>query len=194
MLLQVRYEDGTGMSDQQLRDECITLFLAGHETTAIAMSWTWYVLSQHPEVEARLHEELDRVLAGRDATAADVEQLDYTRRVLTESMRLFPPAFGFGRQAIRDTRLGPYEVRKGTVVVVSSILMQNREALYTDAPRFDPDRWLPERCGDLHKFAYFPFGGGVRKCIGEGFAWMEGILLLATLAHEIGRASCRERV
>ena len=184
MLLQGRYEDdGTGMSDKQLRDECITLFLAGHETTAIAMSWTWYLLSKHPEIEARLHEELDRVLGGRDATAEDVEKLDYTRRVFTESMRLFPPAFGFGRQAIRDNQLGPYAVKKGSVVIVSSIIMQQLDRLYDNAETFDPDRWLPERAEGLHKFAYFPFGGGVRKCIGENFAWMEGILLLATFAQ-----------
>lgn len=185
MLLQGRYEDdGSGMSDKQLRDECITLFLAGHETTAIAMSWTWYLLAHHPEIEARLHEEADRVLQGRDATAADVEQLDYTRRVFMESMRLYPPAFGFGRQAIRDTQLGPYEIRKGDVLVVSSIIMQQLERYYPQATTFDPDRWLPERSEGLHKFAYFPFGGGVRKCIGESFAWMEGILLLATFAQQ----------
>jgi cytochrome P450 len=184
MLLQGKYEDdGTGMSDKQLRDECITLFLAGHETTAIAMSWTWYLLARHPEIEARLHEEIDRVLQGRPATAADVEHLEYTRRVFTESMRLYPPAFGFGRQAIRDTQLGPYKIRKGDVIVVSSIITQQLDRYYEHPQTFDPDRWLPERSESRHKFAYFPFGGGVRKCIGESFAWMEGILLLATFAQ-----------
>lgn len=185
MLLMAQGEDGSGMSDQQLRDECITLFLAGHETTAVALSWTFYLLSQHPEVEARLHEEVDRVLeGGRAATADDVPRLEYTRRVVTESMRVRPPVPAFGRQAIRDNTLGGYEIRKGDVVNVAPYSMHMNARWFPDPDTFDPDRWLPERAAGLHKFAYFPFGGGVRKCIGEPFAWMEAILLLATFAQD----------
>jgi cytochrome P450 len=184
MLLLSRDEDGSQMDLRQIHDEAITLFLAGHETTAIAMTWTWYLLSQHPEVEARLHEELDRVLTdGRDATAADVEKLVYTRQVFTESMRLYPPAWGFGRLAKEDHQLGPHRVRKNQIVIMSPYLMHRMPEWFPNPDAFDPDRWLPERCASLPKFAYFPFGGGVRKCIGEPFAWMEGILLLATFAQ-----------
>lgn len=185
MLLMAQAEDGSGgMPDAQVRDECLTLFLAGHETTAIAMSWTWYLLSQHPEVEARLHAELDGVLeGGRDATAADVPRLAYTRQIFAESMRLYPPAYGFGRLAMADNTIGPYAIRKGDVVLVASMAMQRQARWFPDPDRFDPDRWLPEAAAARPKFSYFPFGGGVRKCIGEPFAWMEGILLLATIAQ-----------
>lgn len=176
-------EDGKGMSDVQIRDEALTLFLAGHETTAIAMTWTWYLLSGNPEVEGRLHEELDRVLEGRPATADDVPKLDYTRRVFTESMRLYPPAYGFGRQALEEHVLAGYHIRKGDTIVVSPYITQRDPEYFSDPESFDPDRWLPERAKDIPKNAYFPFGGGVRKCIGEPFAWMEGILLLATYAQ-----------
>lgn len=185
MLLMAKTEDGLDvMSDQQVRDESITLFLAGHETTSIALSWTWYLLSQHPEVEARLHAELETVLeGGRDATAADVSRLVYTRQVFAESMRLFPPAPGFGRQATSENTIGPYRVRKGDVVVMASMAMQRQARWFPDPERFDPDRWQAALVAARPKFAYFPFGGGVRKCIGESFAWMEGILLLATFAQ-----------
>jgi cytochrome P450 len=185
MLLMAQGDDGSGMTDAHVRDECITLFLAGHETTAVGLSWTWYLLSQHPEIEARLHEELDRVLeGGRAATAADVPQLDYTRRVLAESMRVRPPVPGFGRQAIRDNMLGAYQIFEGDNIVVSPYALQMRKEWFPEPDSFDPDRWLPERSAGIPKFAYFPFGGGVRKCIGEPFAWMEGILLLATFAQQ----------
>lgn len=195
MLLMARDEDGSQMDMKQIHDEAITLFLAGHETTALAMTWTWYLLSQNPEVEAKLHEELDRVLAGRDATVEDVEQLDYTRRVFMESMRLYPPAWGFGREALDAHQLGPHQVRKGQVVVMSPYMMHRMPQWFEEPESFDPDRWLPERAAKLPKFAYFPFGGGQRKCIGENFAWMEGILLLATLAqHWAPRLSPNARV
>lgn len=186
MLLDAQSEDdGSRMSDQQLRDECLTLFLAGHETTAVALSWTFYLLSQHPEVEARLHEELDRVLAGRDATVDDVARLPYTRQVLTESMRIYPPAYAVGRMAIEDNDLCGHKVRKGDTVIVSQYITHRQPEWFPDPERFDPDRWAPGGpASDLPKFAYFPFGGGARKCIGDQFAWMEGILLLATFAQE----------
>jgi len=183
LLLAQDEDDGSRMTDKQVRDEALTLFLAGHETTAVALTWTWYLLSGHPEVEAKLHEEVDRVLQGRDATVEDVPQLAYTRRVFSEAMRLYPPAYGFGREALEDTSIGGQRIRKGDTIVVSPYITHRHPKYFPDPERFDPDRWLPERAEGLHKFAYFPFGGGVRKCIGEPFAWMEGVLLLATLAQ-----------
>jgi len=197
MLLAAQDEDdGHRMTDQQVRDEALTLFLAGHETTAVAMTWTWYVLSQHPEVEARLHEELDAVLAGRAPAPEDYPKLDYTRRVFQESMRLYPPAYMIGREAIEDTQLCGYRIPKGAIVIMSPFITQRNPKLWEDPMRFDPDRWLPEHAAGRHKFAYFPFGGGRRLCIGESFAWMEGVLVMAALCqrwrahlkpgHEIG--------
>lgn len=184
MLLQAKAEeDGNTMSGQQLRDECLTLFLAGHETTAVLLTWTWMLLSQNPEVEAKLHEEIDRVLAGREPAVADLEHLVFSRYVVTEAMRLYPPAYGFGREAIEDNQIGPFKIHKGEIVIFSPFIMHRQPEWYPDPERFDPDRWRPERSAHLHKFAYFPFGGGSRKCIGDQFAWMEGTLLLATIAQ-----------
>lgn len=184
MLLQSKAEeDGKGMSGLQLRDECLTLFLAGHETTAVLMSWTWMLLSQNPGIEAKLHEELDRVLESRPATLDDVDKLVYTRYVVTEAMRLYPPAYGFGRQAIEDNTVGPYRVRKGTIIGLSPFIMHRQPEWYPNPDSFDPDRWTPERSAGLPKFAYCPFGGGTRKCIGDQFAWMEATLILATIAQ-----------
>jgi cytochrome P450 len=141
------------------------------------------MLSQHPAAEARLHEELDRVLEGRPATMADLEHLEYTRQVFAESMRLYPPAYGFGRQAIHENTVGGYRIRKGTIVIISPYVTHRDPHIWPQPERFDPSRWTPEAMATRHKFAYCPFGGGVRKCIGESFAWMEGILVLATLAQ-----------
>lgn len=185
MLLQAKAEeDGGRMSGLQLRDECLTLFLAGHETTAVLLSWTWSLLSENPEAEARLHEEVDRVLGGRPATLEDVDKLVYSRYVVTEAMRLFPPAYGFGREAIEDNMIGPYRVRKGTIIGISPFIMQRQAEWYTDPEKFHPDRWQPERAAGLPKFAFCPFGGGTRKCIGDQFAWMEATLMLATIAQD----------
>lgn len=185
LLLAARYEDGSGMSDQQVRDEAITLFLAGHETTANALTWTWYLLSKHPEIEQRMHAEIDAVLEdGRDPTTADLPRLDFTRRVLTEAMRICPTVPGFARMAIEDNMVGPICVRKGETVLFSQMAIHHSKRWYPDPDRFDPDRWLPEQAAARPKYAFFPFGGGSRKCIGEPFAWMEGILLLATFARD----------
>lgn len=186
MLLLARDEDADGgrMSDTQVRDEAMTIFLAGHETTANALAWTWYLLAQHPDVERRLHHEIDSVLGDRTATAEDAMRLPYTRMVLSESMRLYPPAWAIGRRALEDFTIGGYIVTKGTVVLVSQYLIHRDERFYADPERFDPDRWLPDRQKGRPKYAYFPFGGGTRVCIGEAFAWMEGILVLATLARD----------
>lgn len=185
MLLQAKAEeDGGAMSGVQLRDEALTLFLAGHETTAVLLSWTWMLLSQNPEVEAKLHEEVDRVLGGRPARLEDVDQLAYTRNVVTEAMRLYPPAYGFGRQAIEDNTIGPYEIRKGTMVFVSPLMIHRMPEWFPNPDAFDPDRWSPARAESIPKFAYCPFGGGSRKCIGDQFAWMEAVLILATVAQQ----------
>lgn len=174
--------DGTGMSDEQLRDEAMTLFLAGHETTSNALSWTWMLLAQHPNVEARLHAELDDVLAGRAPTADDVPRLRYTEMVLTEAMRLYPPAWTIARRALDGYPVRDYVVPAGSLVVMSQYVVHRDPRWYPDPARFDPDRWTPEARAERPKFAYFPFGGGPRLCIGEPFAWMEGVLILATLA------------
>jgi cytochrome P450 len=183
-LLVARDEDGdNGMSDQQIRDEALTLFLAGHETTANALAWTWHLLSQSPRVEAQLHQELEQVLAGRLPTVDDLPQLVYTRQILTESMRLFPPAWVIGRRALHDYELDGYLIPKGSVVVMSQWIL-HRDGRWFDEPlSFRPERWNEGLKQRLPKFAYFPFGGGPRNCIGEAFAWMEGVLLLATLAQ-----------
>ncbi len=180
-LLQAQDEDGSGMSDQQLRDECITLFLAGHETTSIALANTFYLLSEHPEIEARVHEEAAAVLGDRRATSEDYQRLQYTERVIKESMRLYPPVYTIGRELLEDFELGGYTIEKGVTLLFSQWVTHRRPECFADPLRFDPDRWLPERAGVIHKYAYFPFGGGPRICIGNHFAMMEAVLVLATL-------------
>lgn len=185
MLMEAEYDDGTCMTDQQLRDELMTLFLAGHETTASALSWTFYLLSQNPEVASKLRAEVDAVLKnGRRPNADDCMQLDYTRRVLTESMRLYPPVPGTDRQAVEANEILGNKISTGDLLLVSPMVTHHDPRWYPEPERFDPDRWLPERGDSVPKFAYIPFGGGARKCIGERFAWMEGILLLASFAQK----------
>jgi len=184
MLLLARDEEGGGrMNERQLRDEVITLLLAGHETTANALTWTWYLLSQNPEADARWREELRRVLGGRAATADDLPALRYTEMVLAESMRLFPPAWGMGRRALRDLTLGGFTIRKGSVLALSPYIVHRDARLWPDPLRFDPERFTAEAKAERPRFAYFPFGAGARSCIGEPFAWMEGVLLLATIGQ-----------
>src|ERR1051325_5156579 len=186
MLLGARDEesDGTGMTDKQVRDEALTIFLAGHETTANALTWTWYLLSEHPEVEAKLHAEIDRVLGGkRLPTLEDMPQLRYTEMVLAESMRLYPPAWAIGRLSINEHEIGGYVIPPRALVLVSPYVMHRDARFFPEPERFDPERWTPAARESRPQFAYFPFGGGARRCIGEGFAWMEGILLIATLAR-----------
>jgi cytochrome P450 len=166
LLLAQDEEGGGGMTDRQVRDEAMTLFLAGHETTANALSWTWYLLAQHPEVEQRLHEEGET----------------YARMVLAESMRLFPPAWIIGRLALEDVEIGGYTIPRGGIAIVSQYVMHRDPRFWPDPERFDPQRFADESARP--KFAYFPFGGGSRICIGEGFAWMEGALVLRTLARK----------
>jgi cytochrome P450 len=187
MLLTAQDEEnpsGGGMTDLQVRDEAMTIFLAGHETTANALTWTWYLVGETPAAEAKMHEEIDRVLQGRLPTMADIPSLPYVERVVTESMRLYPPAWIIGRRALGEYPIGQYVAPAGALFLVSPYIVQRDARYYADPARFDPDRWTPELRARLPKFAYFPFGGGPRQCIGESFAWMELILLVATIAQQ----------
>jgi cytochrome P450 len=184
LLLAARDEDtGAAMTDRQVRDEAMTLFLAGHETTAVALTWTWYLLAGHPEAEAKLHAEVDAVLAGRRPAFDDLPALAYTRQVFSEAMRLFPPAWALSREATRDVDLLGHPLPRGATVVLSPYLLHRDPRFWNDPERFDPDRFGPEARAARHKFAYLPFSTGPRGCIGEQFAWTEGILVLATLAR-----------
>ena len=184
MLLAARDEaTGEGMTDKQLRDEVLTIFLAGHETTALNLSWTWHLLARHPEVEQRLHEELREVLGGRAPDMDDLPNLRYADAVVKESMRVCPPVWGFGREALQDCEIGGYRVPKGTQVVVNQWVMHRDERYFEGPETFCPERWLDGSTDGLPKYAYFPFGGGPRLCIGQSFAKMEAVLLLATIAQ-----------
>lgn len=185
MMLQAQDDvDGTGgMSDRQLRDELVTLLLAGHETTANALTWTWYLLSQHPAVEAKLHAELDAVLGGRAPTPADAPKLVYTRMVLAESMRIFPPAWIMEREVATEFEAGDYKFPAGTMIFMSPYLTHRDSRWWPTPTRFDPERWAPEHVDERPKFSYFPFGGGTRVCVAEHFAWLEGTLLIASIAQ-----------
>ena len=185
MLLAAQDEEGDGgqMTDGQLRDEALTIFLAGHETTSNALTWTWFLLSEHPGVERKLHEELNTVLAGRLPTVDDFPRLRYTEMVITEAMRLYPPAWIVGRRALDDYQLGPYTIPAGAILIISQYVMHHDARYFPDPFRFDPERWTPEARASRPQFSYFPFGGGPRRCIGDGFAMMEATMVLATLAQ-----------
>jgi cytochrome P450 len=183
LLLTARDDDGNSMSDQQLRDEVITLLLAGHETTALNLSWAWYLLAQYPEVEEKLHAELDAVLAGQLPCAADLPKLQYTDRVIRETLRLYPPAWRVFRRTEEPLAVGDYELPTGSNIVLSQWVTQRDPRWFSEPERFYPDRWSEEAAAKLPRFAYFPFGGGPRVCIGAGFAMMEATLLLATIAQ-----------
>jgi cytochrome P450 len=183
MMLHARDEDdGSQMTDSQLADEARTFLLAGHETTAISLSWSFYLLATHPQIQQALGEELDRELGGRMPTAADMPKLKLTERVVLEAMRLYPPAFTIGREPLADFELGPYTIRAGTTIFMSQWVMHRDPRYFDDPEKFDPDRWLPERSAGRPKMAYFPFGGGPRVCIGNTFAMLESMLVLATVA------------
>jgi cytochrome P450 len=189
MLMASRDEEGgatdrSGMTDDQLRDEIITIFLAGYETVANALTWTWILLAQNPEAAQRFYDELDSVLAGRIPTLQDLPQLRYTEMVFAESMRIYPPAWAMGRQSTTSVELGPYRFPSGTYFFFSQYITQRDPEYFPDPLRFDPERFTPEAKASRPKFAYFPFGGGGRQCIGESFAWMEGVLILATIAQQ----------
>jgi cytochrome P450 len=184
LLLHARDEvDRTPMTDKQLRDEAMTLFLAGHETTALALSWAWMLLAQHPDAEARLAAEVAEVLAGRAATADDLPRLRFTENVALEALRLYPPVYAFGREAATECEVSGYRVPPGTTVLMSQWVV-HRDPRFFDRPEeFRPERWSGDAAQQLPKYAYFPFGGGPRLCIGNTFAMMELVLVLATLAQ-----------
>jgi cytochrome P450 len=182
MLLLAR-DEGSGMDDKQVRDEALTLFLAGHETTANALTWTWYLLSQNPEIERKFHAEID-ALGDRLPVFDDLGRLKYVEMVFAESMRLFPPAWSIGRRNLTEYRMGRYSIPPRSIILMSPYVVHRDPRWHPDPLRFDPDRWLPENAASRPKFSYFPFGGGARVCIGERFAWMEGVLLLTVLAQK----------
>ena len=186
-LLNVRDAESKPMSDAQLRDEVMTLFLAGHETTAIALSWTCFLIAQNPEIEAKLVEELCEVLGDREPTIEDVPRLRYTEMILKESMRLYPAVWGIGRRAIADCEIGGYRVAAGTNIFVFQFLTQRDPRFFPNPDTFDPERWRedPVRTGKIPRFAYFPFGGGPRVCVGASFAMLEATLLLAMIQRKV---------
>ena len=183
MLMQARDENGQAMSDRQLRDEMITLLLAGHETTALALSWTWYLLRKHPEVQARLAAEVAGVLEARAPTVDDLQSLRFTEKVVTEAMRLYPPAWAMGREAVNDCEIGGYPVARGTTIYMSPWVLHRDLRYFENSEEFQPERWTDDFARQLPRFAYFPFGGGPRICIGNRFAMMEAILITATIAQ-----------
>ena len=181
--IQESQAEGGPMNDRQIKDELLTVFLAGHETTTAALSWTWYLLSQNPEAEKKLHEEVDRVLDGRLPTGEDLPKLSYTRMVFLESMRLYPPVWTLGRRpASEDFWLDGYQIPKKSVILISPYLVHHDERFFPDPERFIPERFTPEEEAKRPRFAYFPFAGGNRKCIGEPLTMMEGIITLSTIA------------
>src|SRR6266576_4729511 len=184
MLLAARDEDGSRMNDRQLRDEVMTLFLAGHETTALTLAWSWYLLGKYTDSTEKFHAELDEVLGDRDPTFADLPRLKYTEKIAKESMRLYPPAYGLGREAIDDCEIGGYRVPAGTQVFMFQWATQRDARFYDEPADFKPERWTEEFEARLPKYAYFPFGGGPRACIGASFAMMEIILVLATIGKK----------
>lgn len=184
LLLRARDEDdGTGMTDQQVRDEAMTLFLAGHETTALVLSWTWWLLSHHPRVEEALAAEVEQVLDGRLPGVEDLPRLSYTEKVITESMRLYPPVWTIGRETTADCSIGSFHVPRGTTLLMPQWVVHRDERFYEQPDAFLPERWTEEFTRRLPKFAYFPFGGGPRLCIGNNFALMELVLVLAAITQ-----------
>lgn len=182
-LLLAQHEDGRGMTDRQLRDEAMTLYLAGHETTALTLTWTWYLLSQHREVEEKLVEEWARVLAGRTPAVKQLPRLPYTAAVIAESMRLFPAVYLIGREATTDLELGGYRVKRGCTVLMSQWVSHRDPNYFPDPDAFRPERWEDGLARRLPKFAYYPFGGGQRICVGADFALMEAAIILATVGQ-----------
>jgi cytochrome P450 len=185
LLLQARNEDGKPMSDQQIMAECLTLFGAGHETTATALAWSWYLLCQHPEIYQKVQQEVDSVLQGRTPTYADLAHLPYCLQVFKEAMRIYPPAYVMSRRALREIEIDGYHVPKNWVIIISPYTLHRRTEYFPDPEKFDPDRFASEREKQLPRYAYLPFGAGPRICIGMYFSMMEGHLLLATLAQRV---------
>ena len=175
-------DDGTRMTAQQLRDEVMTIFMAGHETTAVALSWTWYLLAQHPDAEARLAAEVRAAVGDRPAAMSDLSRLKYTEMVVSEALRLYPPAYGLGRQAVRACELAGHRIGAGDIVIAPTWVVHRDRRWFDEPEAFRPERWGGGLAQRLPRYAYFPFGGGPRQCIGNGFATMEAILLVAAIA------------
>jgi len=182
--LLLRAKDRGEQTDQQLRDEMMTMLLAGHDTTALTLTYTWYLLSQHSEVERQLHDELDEVLGGDAPSPGDVRKLEYTEQVLNEAMRLYPPVYTLFREATTDVKIGGYRIPAGSGLMLPQWAVHRSPRWYDNPEQFDPDRWSPERAADRHRFSFFPFGGGPRHCIGKQFSMLEAKLILATVAQE----------
>lgn len=176
-------ETGEGMSDRQIRDEVMTIFLAGHETTANALAWVWHLLAEHPQVDAAFRDEVEQVLGGRPPTADDVPNLPYTGKILSEALRLYPPAWMFARMLAEEDTLGGYRLPAGAMLMISPYVTHRDPRWWPDPERFDPERFAPEQIKTRPRFAYFPFSGGPRVCIGEPFAWQEAILVMALVAQ-----------
>ena len=177
-------EEGESLTREEVRDQAMTIFIAGYETTALALAWTWYLLAQHTEIEGRLHSELDSVLEGRLPTFEDVPLLTYTGQIFNEALRLYPPTWRLVRWAIKDCSFGGYIVPAESQVIVSQYLTHHDARYFPDPFRFDPSRWTREQIASRPLYSFFPFGSGARRCIGEMFAIMEGVLLLATIAQQ----------
>ncbi|KAB1192856.1 cytochrome P450 [Haloferax sp. MBLA0076] len=189
----LRAYDRDEQTEENLRDELMTMLLAGHDTTALTLTYAWYLLSQHPEVEEKLHRELDEVLGGRTPTYEDVRQLEYTERVLNESMRLYPPVYVMFREPKVDVRLGGYRIPEGSAIMLPQWVVHRSERWWENPLEFDPDRWAPERMRGRPRFAYFPFGGGPRHCIGKHLSLLEGRLILGTVAQQYELDYIRDR-
>ncbi len=182
--LQAAGEGGEYLKDKQIRDEIITMLMAGHETISSALAWTWYLLSQHPEVEKKFHEEIETVFKGRTPTGEDLPALQYTRMVFSETMRLYPPVWLAARRPVEDLEIGGFNIPKGSGIYFVHYLIHRDPRFHQDPECFNPERFLPEEKAKRPKFYYFPFGAGNRSCIGEGFAWTEGLLLMAAIAQK----------
>jgi len=176
--------DGGGMTDLQLRDEAMTIFLAGHETSANGLAWCWYLLAQHPEIEAKFHDEVDRTLEGRPARMDDVPRLSLTSRIFAEALRMYPPVWAVGRCALQDVSIAGYTLPRGSVVIMSQYVTHHDERWFAAPAHFDPERWTAEERARRPRFSYFPFSAGSRACLGEAFAGVEGVLCLAALAQK----------
>ena len=194
MFMEVRDEEtGQGMTDQQLRDEVMTMLLAGHETTSLALSWTFYLISQHPDAEKALHEELEHALTGHIPTVDDLPKLTYTRCLIEESMRLYPPAHSFNRQAIAEDSIDGYSIPAGAHMLIQPYVVHRHPEFWHEPERFDPERFSPQSARDRHRYAYLPFGGGPRQCIGAGLAMNELLLVTATVAQRFTLRSVPDR-
>ena len=185
MLIAARDEEtGEGLTDLQIRDEVGTFLGAGHETTAVTLAWVWYLLSKHPEVERKLHAEISEVLEGRIPTVADIPQLSYTRMVIQETMRLYPPAWAMSRGIVNDDEIGGYKIQAGSLMALSPYITHRHTDFWDNPEGFDPERFTPEQIAERPRYAYFPFGGGPRQCIGNEFALMEAQLIVAMVAQK----------